>query len=404
MVSAIVCGAGIIGSALTYELSRRGVDVTVVDPGGVCERGASRWGFGGTAWASASTPATVEFARRGFERYFELSEELPVPIEFRPGESLMLLRTEEEMARASASAKEFRARGHQARVISSALLARMEPNLDFSAFAGALCCLQGHLHVTQAARTLVASATNATVRDDLEVLGFLPGGEGVMTSGGPMPADAVFVCSGAWTRTLLKGAGLEWPVLHSTAEFLVSDPVPRFIERGLSWDLGARTSAETAAGAPVTRAAWDAASAEPLTPTALEGGLVQFLDGHVRVGQVSRMVPAMPADGDPSSIEPLLAGAEPLFAGVRKLPNLRLEYRPVAFTPDHLPVVGILPGFPNAVVVATSQSPLVLAPAIGASLAEWATTGSWDPLLDEWAPGRDSLAEWMAPSAAAARA
>lgn len=400
MASAIVCGAGIVGSALTYELSRRGVAVTVIDPGGVCERGASRWGFGGTAWASAFTPATIEFARRGFNRYFELSEELPAPIEFRPGESLMLLRNQDEMDRASASAKEFRARGHQARVIGSGLLAPMEPNLDFSTFAGALCCLQGHLHVTHAARTLVASATGATVRDDLEVLGFLPGGEGVMTSGGPVHADTVFVCSGAWTRQLLGAAGFELPVLHSTAEFLVSDPVPRFIERGLSWDLGARTSAETAAGAPVARAAWDAGSAEPLTPMALEGGLVQFLDGHVRVGQVSRMVPAMPAAADPSSIEPLLAGAEPLFAGVRKLPNLRLEYRPVAFTPDHLPVVGILPGLPHVVAVATSQSPLVLAPAIGASLADWAMTGTWDPLLDEWAPGRDSLAEWIATPAA----
>lgn len=401
MVSAIVCGAGIIGSALTYELSRRGVKVTVIDPGGVCERGASRWGFGGTAWASAFTPATIEFARRGFNRYFELSEELPVPIEFRPGESLMLLRTGEEMDRASASAKEFRARGHQARVLGNGLLGQMEPNLDFGAFAGALCCLQGHLHVTHAARTLVASATGATVRDDVEVLGFLPGGEGVMTSGGPMQADAVFVSSGAWTRRLLAGAGFEWPILHSTAEFLVSDPVPRFIERGLSWDLGARTAAETEAGGAAAREAWDSGGAEPLTPMALEGGLVQFLDGHVRVGQVSRMVPAMPAAADPSSIEPLLAGAEPLFSGVRKLPNLRLEYRPVAFTPDHLPVVGALPGLPNVVGIATSQSPLVLAPAIGASLAEWATTGAWDPLLDEWAPGRASLAEWMAPATAA---
>jgi glycine/D-amino acid oxidase-like deaminating enzyme len=67
--SVIVVGAGIIGTAIAYEATRAGARVTLIDRGSISELGASRFGFGGVTWSTATTPATIEFSRRGFARY-----------------------------------------------------------------------------------------------------------------------------------------------------------------------------------------------------------------------------------------------------------------------------------------------------------------------------------------------
>jgi len=398
MTRIIVVGAGIVGAALAYEAVKAGASVTLIDRGAVSELGASRWGFGGVNWASATTPATIEFSHRGFLRYLGLDAELKTPSGFRPGNALILIRDGDEWTRSAATAAEWTDRGHEARLIERAELERLEPSLSFKGWLGAMLLAQGHLDLRRCARAMVGQAASHGLRllDGVEVTEIKGDGAQLETSAGRLAADIVFLAAGAWTRPLLRRAGYDLPVFHSHAEFLYSEPVAPFLVHQLSWGNKNRNQAEDAAMAGPLIEQWRGEANSELVPHSQEIGLVQFEDGHVRIGQASRMVPAYRQEADQCTRDLLLVAARGLLPSVDSLPGLTLGCRPVSFTPDHLPIVGPLPGMPRAVVVATSTSPTVMAPAIGQALATYAVSGQLAPLLREWSLDRSALVKFTA--------
>jgi glycine/D-amino acid oxidase-like deaminating enzyme len=400
MTRIVVVGAGIIGTAIAYHAARAGATVTLVDRGPIAEMGASRWGFGGVSWASACSPATIAFSDRGFARYLEMDAELGEPCGFRPGEFLALLRDTDEVAEAEQSVVAFRQRGHSARIIAVDELCRLEPALRFDGWAGALGIAQGHLDLRRCARAWArhAAARGAAVLEGVEVFALDDRAPIVRTSAGTLAADLVFLAAGAWTRPLLRGLGIDLPVFHSHAEFLYTDPAPPVLAHQIAYGNARRAQAEEAAVDPAFADAWRAGEDRELVQHSQEFGLVQFADGHVRIGQTSRMIPAYREEPRPETFALLLDAARALFPQVDALPNIRLATRQVAFTPDHLPIVGPLPARPDIVLVATSTSPTVMAPAIGEAMAAYAVAGRWDPLLDEWSLDRPTVqrvAAWL---------
>ncbi len=394
MTSVIVVGAGIVGAAIAYEAARAGAVVTLVDRGPVAELGASRWGFGGVSWASATTPATVAFADRGFARYQTMDAELGEPCSFRPGEALVLLPDADAMAAAGQLVIAFQARGHEARLIGDEDLPTLEPALRFDGWAGALGLQQGHLDLRVCARAWArrAAALGATLLEQVEVTALDPAAPRIETSHGALAADVVFLVAGAWARPLLRTAGVDLPVFHSHAEFLYTDPTPPLLAHQVSYGGANRSVAEEAAVDPRYARAWREGEDRELVPNSQEFGIVQFADGHIRIGQTSRMFPSYRAEPRAITRGLLLDAARRLLPGVNALPNIRLATRQVAFTPDHLPIVGPLAGRAEVILVAPSTSPTVMAPAIGAALAAYATAGAWDPLLDEWRDDRPAVA------------
>jgi glycine/D-amino acid oxidase-like deaminating enzyme len=389
-MKAIVIGAGIVGSATAYELTRAGVAVTLIDRGPVAELGASRWGFGGVSWASAATPATIAFADRGFARYLGMEDELGGPFGLRTGETFVLLEDGAAVVRAEQLVRGFGARGHEGRLLTPAQVAVLEPGMRLDGWAGAMALQQAHLDLRTCARAWVARAVQDGMEfiEGVEVQALEGHGSRLSTSAGPMQADMLFVVTGPWTRPLLRTAGIELPVFHSHAEFLYSEPAPPVLAHQITWGAAARLTAESNAVAEPLLPAWQTASLQELSPASQELGLVQFADGHVRIGQISRMVPGYRDAPHPASFERLLAATRRLWPAVDTLPGLRLGMRQVAFSGDHMPLIGPLPGMPAAILVAPSASPTVMAPAIGEAMANYATMGTWDSFLDEWQPDR----------------
>jgi len=393
MSDVIVVGAGIAGAALAYECARAGARVTLLDRGPVADRGASRFGFGAVSWSAATSPATTAFARRGFDRYLGLDDEIGKDAGFRATTALTLVKEAAGMQQAAAQVARFRGEGHKAVLLDQAGLHRHEPALRIDGWAGAVTVEQGHLDLVRCARTWVeqADAGLLTVRTDVVVEAIEGNGSRLKTSAGLFMADLVFLAAGVWARPLLRTAGVDLPIYYSQAEFLYSEPAAPLLRHEVSWGAGDREAAETASIQGPRLAAWREERDEEVQPYTLEHGLIQFPDGHVRIGQLSRFVPAHRDAPDPASYALLLAAAGKLLPGVSALPGLQLGSRQVTFTPDHLPIVGPLPGMPDAIVVATSTSPVILVPAVAEALAAFATTGRWDPALAEWRLDRPKL-------------
>jgi glycine/D-amino acid oxidase-like deaminating enzyme len=73
----VVCGAGVVGASVAYFLSRRGVDVTVVERSGVaCAASGKSGGFLALDWCDGTPVGPL--ARASFGLHAELAKALDV--------------------------------------------------------------------------------------------------------------------------------------------------------------------------------------------------------------------------------------------------------------------------------------------------------------------------------------
>jgi glycine/D-amino acid oxidase-like deaminating enzyme len=125
---------------------------------------------------------------------------------------------------------------------------------------------------------------------------------------------------------------------------------------------------------------------DELLPAVVEMGAVQFPDGSVRIGQVSRAVPGF-LPGPLASGEALIRERVKRFVPQLAAEPATLRGRPVAISADRLPVAGPLAQAPDVYLVAGLDSPLILAPVLAARLAR-ALTGEAVPDLAPFSPAR----------------
>ena len=81
-VRVAICGAGVIGAAIAYYLSLRGVEATVIERCGVaCAASGKAGGFLALDWCDSSTLAPL--ARKSFQLHAELPQTLGVDYGYR---------------------------------------------------------------------------------------------------------------------------------------------------------------------------------------------------------------------------------------------------------------------------------------------------------------------------------
>ena len=389
----VVVGAGVLGAAIAYESARRGLRVVVVERDGAPAEGATRLSMAGLIWLAAADDHLRRLSWEGLARHRTLEAELGADVGFRPLPMLLLAETGADLARLDPLLAAGQAAGFRGERVGPDDLQRLEPALAPGVAVGGVRCEQGHVDPVRLTEAWLAAAVRlgATVRYGSGVRTLdLDGRRGAAVEIGAerLAGGRVVVAAGAWSRGLLARAGIEVPVLHSHAEVLETPPRPPTLTHFVAEASGARAALEAALASPALGPRWTGATTDTdeLIPAAVEMCAVQFPDGRVRLGQVSRAVPGfLPAP---------LAGGEALIRERLKrfFPRLAVEPatlrgRPVAISADRLPVAGPLPQAPDVYLVGGIDSPLILAPAIAARLAE-ALTGAAVPDLAPFRPDR----------------
>ena len=80
--SVVICGGGIIGTAIAYYLAKKGVKSTVVDRSGIAAAASGRaGGFLALDWNDSTALGTL--ARLSYKLHAGLEEELGVPLDYR---------------------------------------------------------------------------------------------------------------------------------------------------------------------------------------------------------------------------------------------------------------------------------------------------------------------------------
>lgn len=362
---AIVVGAGIVGICTGIELQRRGWAVTLVDrqePGHGCSFGNAgilaahavvpialpgltarvprmlldpegplvlRWTSLPHTWrwllrlrraanlpqVHRSADAMQRLYASSVDRHQALACEAGVPELVRTGPGLYVHRDAAGIDLANGLAWALRReRGAQIDVLEGAALHDAEPELSRDYTRGVRMGPMGHsvnpLRLTLAYAALFARLGGTVRRSDVRALQPAPASVQLLTDVGSMEADVVVLATGAWTSALVRGVGIDLPLIAERGYHVTyADPGIRL--NHVVSEIGAH-----------------------IAVTSMEPGL--RVAGTEEIGL---------ADDAPA-----WRRADVLHAHARRLfPNARLDQPsrwmgPRPGTPDSLPMIGAVPG------------------------------------------------------------
>jgi glycine/D-amino acid oxidase-like deaminating enzyme len=382
----IVVGGGLCGSALSYELAKAGGSVLLLERDAALQN-ATRYSYGGIAYWSGTTDLTRQLCQEGIAIHRQLTEELGAATQFREIDLLMPIAPDRDP---TAIAALYAACAIPPQVISAAEACQIEPLLDRNAIAAALHIKHGHVDP----ECLVKAYQQEFLRQGgviqiAEIAGLLQDQgriTGVMTPTETWAAHQVVICAGAMSRGLLRSSGL--PIQHyfTQAELIETAPVDLRLQSLIMPAEPKRFAMEAIAGQAETDGLWDESQHE-LVPPVLDVSMAQFLDGRLRIGQISRCLSQIAAPVDAVASETTLRqGIGQFFPTVRSLPG-RWYRCQVAFSRDHLPLVGALPACAGVQIFSGFSNPFALVPPIARRFAQQAI-GQADPVLKPLAPTR----------------
>jgi glycine oxidase len=362
----VVVGAGVIGCALAYELSRRGASVEVIDDRGTGQ-GATQASAGMLAPFSEAPDAGPmrDIAGRGLDAYdrfvASLGDTTALSTNYQRSGTLEVAETADSRDRLRQIEQVLTERGIEAHWLEGAALAAAEPALASEvARAGLLISGQGFVGVADLTRALAAAARRhgASFIEHGHVRGVNRAGDelSVVTDRGTLSADTVIIAAGAWSGAIeVEGATTRVPVTPVRGQLLQ-----------LHWPHGRPKRVVWSDGCYV----------------------VPWADGTVLVGATVEDA-GFEERNTVAGVGSLIEAVRALMPGVSEASFVaaRAGLRPGS--PDHLPIVGRSTVEPR-VVYATGhyRNGVLLAPLTAELVADLVIDDRHDPILDVMSPAR----------------
>lgn len=382
----IVVGNGLAGAALSYELACEGFSVLLLDQA-LEPNNATRYSYGGIPYWAGTSELTRQLSQEGIERHRNLSEELETDTELR---ELDLLLTIPAGAEVDAIATPYTKFATPPRLVSPEEACQIEPLLDRTAIAGALTVRHGHVNpqalvtaynraFTRLGGMLMIASVTGLVRIKDRVTG-------VITSEQAFASRQVAIAAGGYSRSLLKEAGISVPLYYTHAELIETPPVDFQVRSLVMPAKTRRFDMEAQASAPETNALWDEPGHEIVAPI-LDSGVVQFHDGSLRIGQISRALTDLEAAVEAAESEQAMRQAITQTLPILKSVSGSWRSCLVTFCRDGLPLVGPIPDLKGVHLFTGFSAPFALLPPVAKRFAHWAT-GQPDAVIEQIQPGR----------------
>lgn len=332
MTDILIAGAGIVGAACAFELSRAGFRVTICEPGAVAG-GATGAAMGHLAIMDASD---AQFALTRFSQglWRELVPELPPETEYLPCGSIWIAADELEMEIVRRKHGYCAARGVPTEVIDGRRLSEVEPNLRPGMAGGLVMPSDAVCDPPAAARFMVdrVVAAGGTLLQGRRVIKVADGSV-LLDNGSTISCSAVVVANGTAAVELIPGL----PLSPRKGHLALTDPCPGFVRHQLI-ELAYLKSAHSIAADSV------AFNVQPRK------------SGQVLIGS-SRQYGVTDAEVEEEVIDAIFRRASEYLPGIGGLNVVRAWTGFRAATPDHLPLIGRAAGFQN-VLLATGHEGL----------------------------------------------
>ncbi|AFZ24006.1 glycine/D-amino acid oxidase, deaminating [Cylindrospermum stagnale PCC 7417] len=389
----IVVGGGITGAALAYELVKAGFSVILLERQGKPQN-ATRYSYGGLAYWSGTTPMTCQLCREAIARYKILSQELDADIQFRELDLLLTIPADSDPEVTAASYAHL---ATPPRLLTIQEACELEPLLNQKAIAGALTIKHGHIHPEQTTQAYIQAFLHAGGKMQIaQVLELQTtqqaekrtGGEvrftGVKTTTATFHSANIVICAGGLSRQLLKSAGIPIQLYFSHAEIIKTPPVDLRLDTLVMPANLQRFQLE--AESTQVDELWNEPGNQPVAPI-LDAGAVQFLDGSLVLGQISRTLTDPDAKVNSEESEKWLRqSVGEILPALGDLPGT-WHHCLVAFSNNRLPLIGAIPGFTGVHVFSGFSNPLVIVPPLAKRFAKF-ITGEEDEIIALMSPTR----------------
>jgi len=224
----IVIGGGVAGCACAARLAERGLRVRLLERGPLAS-GASGRNQGGLL--PSPEPACGQIFPEGIDYYRQLAGEGRIDFQLRRHGYLLVAEAPAELARAAEHGRALAGLGFPASTVDSDRLRELAPGLAPGLAGGVVVDGAYALHPVLAVAALADRARQAGAQISTGVLvrGLQSSGgrvSGVVTDGGPLPAGAVVLAAGPWSRSLALQAGSDAPVSGTRGWLVRTAPVP----------------------------------------------------------------------------------------------------------------------------------------------------------------------------------
>ncbi len=366
----VVIGAGIVGASVAYQLSRRGVAVTVLERQQPCS-GASGHSF---AWLNAFGKDPVsyhEFNRRSMDLWPRFAHDLGLDVGLHWGGEMRWTCTPEGAKALAQRVHQLQAWGYPSRLIDASELCAREPGLEPDPVtAAAYGEIDGQVEPQKVVAACLqrAQENGASLHTTTTVTGFVQkqtekNVQGVQTTQGDFACDAVVLAAGLDTTALAALAGLNIPQQESPG--VVARIAPR----------------------PPVLQTVSVLHTPDLDDTHAEIHLRQGTDGSLMIGEGSQE--SLNRDDSQAHANDLLARATrylPALAGALAVP-VAVGYRPMPL--DELPVIGFAQDVPN-LYIALMHSGVTLAPLLSQLASMEIIDGARVNMLKAYRPERFS--------------
>ena len=381
----IIIGGGITGAALAYELTKIGFSVLLLEQYEISQN-ATRYSYGGISFWSGKTPITQQLSTEGITRHRILSQELNADTQFRELDLLMTIPVD---INPETMAKFYQDVVIPPRLISIQEACELEPLLNPQVISGALTVKHGHIHPEKTTQAYIQAMVN--LGGEIQFGEFIelvttPTKKctGVKTKTTTFNSDNVVICAGGISRKLLKSMGIATKIYFTHAEIIEIPSTDMQLHSLVSPANLQRYELE--AESTQIEELWDNSDYE-IVPPILDGGVVQFLDSSLRLGQISRVLTNPQAEINSAASEKWLR--ESMTKILPSLGNLPGTWHHclVAFTQDKLPLIGAISEFSGLHIFSGFSSPFLLVPPLAVRFANF-VSGQEDEIIKQMSPDR----------------
>ncbi len=348
----IIVGGGFLGLSTAYQLSKMGVRTLLLEAGDI--GGGTSASCSGRAQTCEGDldPLNIQIICEGLTRHETLQEELGVNYDWRKIGLFLLIKSEDLWLRWQERCAILTPAGIQTEVVDCTTLQKTEPYLNTSGFLGAAFAVEGILDPLKftLAYANAARRHGGTILGRSEVVGFeLQNNKiiAVRTSKSTYYGNRVAVMTGAWASKTTQMAGITLPILHTHAEAMVTERMPKVLNNGIEL----ADFYETIHGK-------QRAVAIGVHPQ--NHGTLDISESVTKTNLIYKGVSAWGVTSMAKELIKIL----PIMEKVR---IVRTWGRPTSFTPDEHPLIGWVPGIDN-LFVATSLVETITAVPI---LSEW---------------------------------
>lgn len=377
----IVVGGGITGAALAYELQKQGLEVLLLEQD-TSLQGATRYSYGGLAYWAGTSDLTQTLCQEGKARYAVLAEELDADIQLREIDLLLTISAQDDPEKVAATYADF---ATPPTLLSVEAAGKLEPLLNQNAISGALTVRHGQIQPEITNQAYLKAFHRAGGEMQIaQVVGLIRNGDiisGVKTPQTSYHAHRTVICAGGLSRALLKAAGILVRLYFTCAELIDIPPGSIQLQVPVMSAITQRFELEAKVSTPEIEPLWNEPGNE-LLPPILDPGAIPFLDGTIRIGQLSRVLTDPYAEVDAKQSEAAIrAQVGNILPALEKLPGTWHHCR-VAFNSNRLGVIGALSSVEGAYIFSGFTNPLVFVPPLAVHFANWAA-GQDDQIIKQ---------------------